>query len=138
MLKIVIQERIRQRHVLLNKCRAIEYICGKHIKDPINSSCEADTLEEHEEDEENLKNSFEKRQEILNNFKNIVQKVIEKMRTERVVRTLVDLKAEKDFIEKKCFKFKEDQESILYRYLFETELGLNNFYSYNNNNKTSF
>lgn len=107
------QARIHQRHVLLNKCRAIEYICGKHIKNPDNSSCEFDSSREEENGEE--EDTSEDVSIGLETFKSAVQRVIENIRSKKIVEQILQQKKEREAFERNCFQFTEDTESALYR-----------------------
>ena len=109
----LLQKRVRQRHVLLNKCRAIEYICGKHIKDPLNSSCEEDTKADDDdvgEEEVSQTTSL-----ALESFKAVAEKVLMNIRCRKVIAAVIKSRQDREAFEEQCFKFSEDEESILYR-----------------------
>ena len=100
----------------MNKCRAIEYICGKHIKDPVNISCEAD--ENIYIDNDDNPNSNDKQEDIQRNknFVEAVQKVILRLRCERIIEMFKSLKKDREIFDQECFKFNQDEENCLYRY----------------------
>lgn len=96
------QARAKQRRVVVKKCYAIDSICGQFWKEP--------SLVKQENEIVESKKDFK---EV---FRRIVRKVIEKLRCEKVIAAVLDLRREREAFEKLCFQFAEDDESALYRY----------------------
>ena len=110
-----LQAKIKQRNVILNKCKAIQNICGKHLKDPIYSSEDEKYSEEVDKKEEIKNETSPKRNKTLSRFRDIVKRIIDKYRCEKIIEAVNRLKEEKEFYEKNCFQFAENDEHYLYR-----------------------
>ena len=110
-----LQAKIKQRNVILNKCKAIQNICGKHLKDPIYSSEDEKDSEEVDKKEEIKNETSPKRNKTLSRFRDIVKRIIDKYRCEKIIEAVNRLKEEKEFYEKNCFQFADNDEHFLYR-----------------------
>ena len=61
------------------------------------------------------KANVELKKDLKEVFRSSVRRVIEKIRCEKVLAAVADLRREREEFEKLCFQFTEDEESALYR-----------------------
>lgn len=108
------QAKIKQRNIIFNKCRAIQNICGKHLKDPQYSSEGEDNAEVDKETVTTYTEPFE-RNKSLDRFRDVVKRIVNKRRCEKVIEAVIKMKEENEFYEKNCFQFAENDEHYLYR-----------------------